>query len=81
MREVAFVAFGQTPNRRREPYRNEAEMLAPVVAEVLDQVGLSRTDVDFTCSGSSDFLAGHPFSFVMALDSSSPHAQQGTQLR
>ena len=60
MREVAFVAFGQTPNRRREPHRNEAEMLAPVVAEVLDQVGLSRTDVDFTCSGSSDFLGGSP---------------------
>ena len=41
---------------------------APVVAEALDQLSLSRTDVDFTCSGSSDFLAGQPFSFVMALD-------------
>ena len=68
MRDVAIVAFGQTPNRRREPHRNEAEMLAPVVAEALDQLSLSRTDVDFTCSGSSDFLAGQPFSFVMALD-------------
>ena len=68
MREVGIIAFGQTPNQRRELCRNEAEMLAPVVAEVLAQVGLSRTDVDFTCSGSSDFLAGHPFSFVMALD-------------
>lgn len=68
MREVALVAFAQTPNRRRERQRDEAEMLAPVVAAVLDQVGLARTDVDFTCSGSSDFLAGQPFSFVLALD-------------
>mgnify|MGYP001029590196 CR=1 FL=1 len=41
MREVAIIAFGQTPNQRRELRRNEAEMLAPVVAEVLDTVGLS----------------------------------------
>ena len=68
MREVAIIAFGQTPNRRKERHRNEAEMLAPVVAEVLERIGLSRRDVDFTCSGSSDFLAGHAFSFVMALD-------------
>jgi len=68
MREIAIIAFGQTPNRRKELHRNEAEMLAPVVAEVLEGVGLSRTDVDFTCSGSSDFLAGHAFSFVVALD-------------
>jgi acetyl-CoA acetyltransferase len=68
MRDVAIVAFGQTPNQRSEPYRDEAEMLAPVVAGVLDAAGLSRTDVDFTCSGSSDFLAGQPFSFVTALD-------------
>jgi len=68
MREIAIIAFGQTPNRRKELHRNEAEMLAPVVAEVLEMGGLSRTDVDFTCSGSSDFLAGHAFSFVVALD-------------
>ena len=68
MREIAIIAFGQTPNRRRERHRNEPEMLAPVVAEVLERVGLSRRDVDFTCSGSSDFLAGHAFSFVVALD-------------
>lgn len=68
MREIAIVAFAQTPNRRRELYRNEAEMLAPVVAEVLNSVGLNRKDVGFTCSGSSDYLAGCPFSFVLALD-------------
>jgi acetyl-CoA acetyltransferase len=68
MREVAIVAFGQTPNQRKELHRNDAEMVAPVVAEMLERVGLSRRDVDFTCSGSSDFLAGYSFSWVMAID-------------
>lgn len=68
MREIAIIAFGQTPNRRKELHRNDAEMVAPVVAKVLEQVGLSRRDVDFTCSGSSDFLAGYSFSWVMAID-------------
>jgi len=68
MREVAIIAFGQTPNRRRELHRNDAEMVAPVVAELLKGFGLSRRDVDFTCSGSSDFLAGYSFSWVMAID-------------
>jgi hypothetical protein len=35
MREVAIIAFGQTPNRRKELHRNDAEMVAPVVADVL----------------------------------------------
>jgi acetyl-CoA acetyltransferase len=68
MREVAIIAFGQTPNRRKELHRNDAEMVAPVVADVLKGVGISRSDVDFTCSGSSDFLAGYSFSWVMAID-------------
>lgn len=68
MREVAIIAFGQTPNRRKELHRNDAEMVAAVVAAVLKGVGLSRRDVDFTCSGSSDFLAGYSFSWVMAID-------------
>jgi len=50
MREVAIIAFAQTPNRRRELHRDEAEMLAPVVADALGQVGLSRKEVGFTCS-------------------------------
>jgi len=68
MREIAIIAFSQTPNRRKELHRNEAEMLAPVVAELLKGVGLSRTDVDFTCSGSSDWVAGYSFSWVTAMD-------------
>jgi acetyl-CoA acetyltransferase len=48
--------------------RNEVEILMPVVKEVFDSLGITKDDIGFTCSGTSDFLAGQPFSFVSALD-------------
>ncbi len=68
MRDIAIIGFMQTENKRNEPILNEAEMIAPVVGDLLKSLNMTRTDIDFTCSGSSDFLAGQPFSFVMALD-------------
>jgi acetyl-CoA acetyltransferase len=65
---VAVVAFAQTPSVRREDRRNEVEMLMPVVREALDACGLTKRDIGFFVSGSSDYLAGAPFSFVHALD-------------
>jgi hypothetical protein len=53
---------------RRDDERNEVEMLMPVVAEVFGNIGITKDDVDFICSGSTDYLIGGPFSFVMALD-------------
>jgi acetyl-CoA acetyltransferase len=66
MRDVGIVSFAQS-NARRE-VRNEVEILLPVVKEAVKQSGFARTDIEFTCSGSSDFLQGQPFAFVMALD-------------
>ena len=43
-------------------------MLMPVLHEVLARTGLKTSDIGFTCSGSSDYLAGRAFSFTMALD-------------
>src|SRR4051812_50124900 len=43
-------------------------MLMPVLHEVLGQTGLKAADIGFTCSGSSDYLAGRAFSFTLALD-------------
>ncbi|GAA3075804.1 hypothetical protein GCM10020000_71360 [Streptomyces olivoverticillatus] len=68
-RDVAIVAFAQSDHRRRTPETSEAEMLLPVLRDVLDQAGLDPGTPGFTCSGSSDYLAGRPFSFTMALDS------------
>ena len=68
VRPVGVVSFAQSPSVRREDHRNEVEMLTPVVTEVFANVGLTKNDMGFVCSGSSDYLVGAPFSFVSALD-------------
>ena len=68
VRPVAVVSFAQSPSVRSEDYRNEVEMLMPVVQEVFGNIGMTKDDMGFVCSGSSDYLVGAPFSFVMALD-------------
>lgn len=67
-REVAVVAFAQTDHVRAAENLSEVEMLLPVLGDVLGQTGLTAGEIDFTCSGSSDYLAGRAFSFTMALD-------------
>jgi acetyl-CoA acetyltransferase len=67
MRDVAVVSFAQSPSLRREPDRNEVEILMPVVREARETSGLGK-DIDFICSGSSDYLAGQSFAFVSGLD-------------
>src|SRR5579875_2608132 len=66
-RPVAVVSWASssTPS---EPERNEVELLLPVIGEALGNVGLTQRDIDFTVSGSSDYLQGFPFAFVGALD-------------
>jgi acetyl-CoA acetyltransferase len=69
LRNVAVVGFAQAPNVRRTPgTTNGVEMLVPVFAEVLGKTGISKKDIGFWCSGSSDYLAGRAFSFVSAVD-------------
>ena len=67
MRDVAVVSFAQLPNVRREP-RNDVEMLLDVIPRAVEDSGIPREEIGFTCSGSCDYIAGQPFSFVMALD-------------
>ncbi|MEW2175613.1 thiolase domain-containing protein [Streptomyces sp. NPDC005406] len=73
MRDVAIVAFAQTDHLRRSDELSEVEMLMPVLHQVLDATGLRTSDIGFTCSGSSDYLAGRAFSFTMALDGVGAH--------
>jgi len=68
MRDIAIVAFAQSRSVRQDPVHNEVEILTPVIAEAIERSGISRRDLGFTCSGSCDYLAGVPFSFVQALD-------------
>ncbi|HXY93845.1 MAG TPA: lipid-transfer protein [Acidimicrobiia bacterium] len=48
--------------------RNDAELLAPVVAEALGASGLSRDNVGVVCSASSEFLNGVVGSVMGAFD-------------
>ena len=69
MREVAVVGFAEAPNvRHTDGTTNGVEMLVPIFREVFEQTGLSKDDIGFWCSGSSDYLAGRAFSFVSAVD-------------
>jgi acetyl-CoA acetyltransferase len=69
MRDVAVVAFAEAPNvRRTDATTNGVEMLVPIFRDVFGQTGLTKDDIGFWCSGSSDYLAGRAFSFVSAVD-------------
>jgi acetyl-CoA acetyltransferase len=60
------VAFTQSSHVTQDSGLSEVELLAPVIHEIKERTGLGR--FGFTCSGSCDYLAGAPFSFVSALD-------------
>ncbi|HTO52149.1 MAG TPA: thiolase domain-containing protein [Myxococcota bacterium] len=66
MRDVAIVSFAQSTKARE--LRNEIEILMPVVREAVSASRLPRSEIGFTCSGSSDYLQGQSFAFVGALD-------------
>jgi acetyl-CoA acetyltransferase len=67
--EVAIVGFAQSPCRVREDATTGGvEMLVPIFAEAFGATGMTKADIGFWCSGSSDYLAGRAFSFVQAVD-------------
>src|SRR5262252_3505049 len=69
MTEVAVIGFAEAPNERHSAATtNGVETLVPIFAEVFAATGLTKNDIGFWCSGSSDYLAGRAFSFVSAVD-------------
>ena len=69
MTDVAVVGYAQAPNvRETRGTTNGVEMLVPIFQQVLADTGLSKQDIGFWCSGSSDYLAGRAFSFIAAVD-------------
>ena len=69
MTQAAVVGFAQSPCRvRQDATTSGVEMLVPIFAEVFRATGLTKADIGFWCSGSSDYLAGRAFSFVQAVD-------------
>src|SRR5271166_828078 len=69
-RDIAVVGFAHAPHvRRTDGTTNGVEMLMPCFAQLYDDLGITRADIGFWCSGSSDYLAGRAFSFISAIDS------------
>ncbi len=69
MKDIAIVSFAQSDCVRDAGAHNEVELIMPVVNEALAALGMKNAqDVDFTCSGSCDYLQGAAFSFVLGVD-------------
>ena len=68
MRDVAILGFAQRQMKEFDGSPTCVELLVPVFADLYEQTGWTKSDVDFWCSGSSDYLAGRSFSFVSAVD-------------
>lgn len=67
MREVAVVSSA-VHQVEALTFTTDVQLMVPLINQARDLVGLSQDDIGFTCSGSSDFLAGQGFSFVQTLD-------------
>ncbi|WP_280417257.1 lipid-transfer protein [Nocardia carnea] len=68
MRDVAVVAFAQSPGMAADRQDDMAEILLPVMREALASAGIDRTEVDFWASGSHDFHEGRTFAYIESLD-------------
>ena len=66
MRDIAVVSFEQI-RVGPDDLIPEVLMLVDVVSKAIERSGVPRKEIGFTCSGSTDYLAGAPFSFVQNL--------------
>ena len=57
MRDVAVISYSQRCWQDAGP-RNEVEMILPTITEAKEIAGVSKDEIDFTCSGSCDYLTG-----------------------
>jgi acetyl-CoA acetyltransferase len=65
--EIAIIGWDISPMVRHTD-KTEAQMLADVVTGAVADAGITRREVDFTCAGSCDYVAGQAFSFVQNID-------------
>src|SRR4051812_27944376 len=65
--DIAIIGWSVSPMERRTT-KTEAQMLLEVITGAVDDAGITRREVDFTCAGSCDYVAGQAFSFVQNID-------------
>lgn len=65
--DIAIVGFAQTaPDRRSQ--LTEADLVLHSTRAVMADIGLDKSEIGFTVSGSCDYLSGQAFSFVQNTD-------------
>ena len=67
MKKVAVGGYAQHPILQNAGALNEVELIMPVVHQLFADLGIYQDDIDFTCSGSCDYLQGAAFAFVEGL--------------
>jgi acetyl-CoA acetyltransferase len=67
MEEIAIIGWSVSPMVRTTD-KTESQMLAEVVTGAVTDAGITRREIDFTCAGSCDYVAGQAFSFVQNID-------------
>jgi acetyl-CoA acetyltransferase len=65
--DIAIIGWSVSPMERHTA-KTESQMLLEVVSGAVDDAGITRAEVDFTCAGSCDYVAGQAFSFVQNTD-------------
>jgi acetyl-CoA acetyltransferase len=65
--DIALVGWSISPMVRNTD-KTEAQLLLEVTSGAVDDAGITRREVDFTCAGSCDYVAGQAFSFVQNID-------------
>jgi acetyl-CoA acetyltransferase len=67
MDDIAIIGWSISPMVRNTD-KTEAQLLVEVITGAVNDAGITRADVDFTCAGSCDYVAGQAFSFVQNID-------------
>src|SRR3954453_16171970 len=65
--DIAIIGWSISPMERHTG-KTEAQLINDVVTGAVADAGITRKDVDFTCAGSCNYVAGQAFSFVQNID-------------
>lgn len=65
--DIAIIGWNISPMERHTG-KTEAQLLNEVITGAVEDAGITRKEIDFTCAGSCDYVAGQAFSFVMNID-------------
>jgi acetyl-CoA acetyltransferase len=65
--DIAIIGWSVSPMERNTE-KTEVQMLLEVITGAVTDAGITRKEVDFTCAGSCDYVAGQAFSFVQNID-------------